>query len=1088
MNLKYPQMQILATIFYSANNLTTGKTIIANLNINTKYFWHVRRLNPILSAWSSTRTFTQLTIASLGNLSLWLKADSGVTVSNGNVLTWNDLSINQYNLTQATAIRQPTEIQNFYDDKFAIKFDGNDFFEIPNFAFGLNNSAFVVGKKNSGSVYSRYIGTYSNHMEICTDAIGLSGNVVASYSTNIPTVLSISRTPGLTKIFQNDSIIATSYLNLIGLSGGSLYIGRSSLNNNADFLTGEIAEVILCTTLLNDSIIEIVNHYLMDKYSKELYLGNDTTIVNNFCPLTLNANSGFTDYLWSTGETNASITVSNSGIFWVQAKDYFGRIKYDTIQVNYPTVNQLNTQILCNGAQVIWNTGLNNTYTHLWQDNSNLNQITINTSNQYFVKITDSNGCTFYSDTVEVTIDNFAVTNSLGNDTNLCFGNSIQLQNYYSPNANYLWSNGSSNDTLVISNSGIYWVEVSNQNNCILRDTITVNIIGNAPNAIFTSANGCIGSAVTFTDLSTPPSGETISQWLWDFGDGVISNLQNNVHVYDSAGLYNVSLKVILQSGCGAVINQNLTVFETPILSYTAFNLCNEKLTEFNNTSNLFGGTLQSVSWNFGDPSSATNTASSTQAFHSYSAFGDYTLGLTIQTTEGCIDSAQWLIGIKPSPIADFNFSKICVGDTTIFTDNSYIAFPWQNSHREWLFPNGDTSFAYQPTYAFNAAGTYQITLNIQSSNGCRDTITKNITLFNKPIANLTYQKNCVGEATILNDSSSCINCQITDYSWFIDSNLIGNGANINYLFSDTGFYAVSLVVTNNAGCISIIDTFLTITEPPTANFTINSNFGSTPFMAEFNNLSLFANSYIWDFGDGSFSQNMNPVHTYNDTGSFTILLSAFNNDNCLTTYSQVLQLKPKNIDLVIFELETNLVNDFIENTLVIFNKSTSIITGFEVIISNKANILIKENYDKTILPGEFKTIKLSTKIKQVEGFNSTDVLCVEIININEGPDSDLSNNNKCNSISANNFKLLNLYPIPTLEDMYIRFLCPSKDEIFIEITDLAGNIVLKYTLIAPAGYNEYHIPTLGLAAGSYCCKVNYQGIIQSKLFLKLSE
>jgi PKD repeat protein len=1075
-----------STVFYSANNLITGKKVVANLNPNTKYFWHVRRLNPTLSAWSSTRTFTQFSISSLSNLSLWLKADTGITLSNGTVLTWNDLSINQYNLTQATANRQPTAIQNFYDDKFAIKFDGGDFFEIPNFAFGSNNSAFVVGKKNSGTIYSRYLGTYGLHMEICTDAIGLSGNVVASYSSNTPTVLSIARTPGNTKIFQNDSLIATSYLNVTSLFSGSLFIGRSSLSNVGDFLTGEIAEVIFSTTSLSDSVIEIVNHYLMDKYSKELYLGNDTNIANNFCPLTLNANAGFTNYLWSTGETTASITINNSGMYWVQAKDYFGRIKCDSIEVQYPAVNQINSQILCYGAQVIWNTGLNNSYTHLWQDNSSLNQITINTNNNYFVKITDSEGCLFYSDTVEVITDNFSLTNSLGNDTNLCFGNSIQLQNYYSPNTNYLWSNGSSNDTLVITNSGTYWLEASNQNNCIFRDTIAINIVGVAPDAEFLAVNGCINTAINFTDLSVPPLGETISQWLWDFGDGTISSLQNNLHTFDSAGIYNVSLKVILQSGCGAVYNQAISVLPLPSISYTAFNLCNQKLTEFNNTSNLFGGNLQSVLWNFGNPAEQGNTANTSQAFHVYNVPGTYNISIVIQTIEGCIDSLQSVLNIKPSPIANFTSSNNCLADTTIFTDISQIDFPYQSLNRKWQFPNGDTSFFYQPKYLFNSADEFNVILYVQSTNGCRDTVSKTIAINNKPEANFTYQNNCIGAITQFADSSSCLNCQIINYGWNINNVSQENNQLINYVFNDTGSYSVNLTILSNAGCTSFKDTVITVNSMPVSNFILNSYFGSPPYQPQFSNLSQFATSYSWDFGDGGFSQELNPIHIFNDTGIFYINLKALNNENCENTYTQILKLLPKKIDLSIYSFSTNLIGDYIESEIVVFNKSTAIITSFDLIISNNNSFTAKEFYSNPLLPGEFKTIKLNSKIMKGDGFNLSDVLCIELTNIEEGLDADLSNNSVCKAITADDFKLIKAFPNPVIDELSISFICPEIEEVFIELTDLSGNIISNYQIKSKIGYNKSEISTALLAGGAYILKVNYNGFVQSLLFVKL--
>ncbi len=1071
-------------IFFNSNNISSGKMNLSLPNSNTSYFWRVRSTAPVLTPWSNSYNFFHFNPSTINNLSLWLKADTALVLSSNNtVLTWNDLSINQYAFTQPTLGKQPTPTQGFYNNKKALSFDGNDFFEYPNFNFGSSNTVFIVGKKNSGFIYSRYMGTYGNYMEICTDAVGLSGNIFVIYNSNVPSLLTLSRTPATTKFLLNDSLIGNTNLSLPPLSSGSMYIGKSYIT---DYLNGEIAEIILSTVALSDSTISLVNNYLMDKYSATLYIGNDTTIADNFCPITLSADSTFTNFYWSTGETTDNISVNTSGTYTVQAMDYFGRIQYDTINVQFPFVNQLNSQPLCAGAQLTWNSGLNNTFTHTWQDASNLTQIVIDTTGVYFFSIVDALGCTFNSDTASISMDNFSLENTLGNDTSLCEGNIIQLQNNPSGQINYLWSTGISNNSIAIISSGTYWLEASNQNNCIFRDTIAINIVGVAPDAEFLAVNGCINTAINFTDLSVPPLGETISQWLWDFGDGTISSLQNNLHTFDSAGIYNVSLKVILQSGCGAVYNQAISVLPLPSISYTAFNLCNQKLTEFNNTSNLFGGNLQSVLWNFGNPAGQGNTANTSQAFHVYNVPGTYNISIVIQTIEGCIDSLQSVLNIKPSPIANFTSSNNCLADTTIFTDISQIDFPYQSLNRKWQFPNGDTSFFYQPKYLFNSADEFNVILYVQSTNGCRDTVSKTIAINNKPEANFTYQNNCIGAITQFADSSSCLNCQIINYGWNINNVSQENNQLINYVFNDTGSYRVNLTILSNAGCTSFKDTVITVNSMPVSNFILNSYFGSPPYQPQFSNLSQFATSYSWDFGDGGFSQELNPIHIFNDTGIFYINLKALNNENCENTYTQILKLLPKKIDLSIYSFSTNLIGDYIESEIVVFNKSTAIITSFDLIISNNNSFTAKEFYSNPLLPSEFKTIKLNSKIMKGDGFNLSDVLCIELTNIEEGLDSDLSNNSVCKAITADDFKLIKAFPNPVLDELSISFICPEIEEVFIELTDLSGNIISNYQIKSKIGYNKSEISTALLAGGAYILKVNYNGFVQSLLFVKL--
>ena len=133
--------------------------------------------------------------------------------------------------------------------------------------------------------------------------------------------------------------------------------------------------------------------------------------------------------------------------------------------------------------------------------------------------ILDGFGCSLTSDTLKVTEDNFASTISLGHDTSFCAGNLITLSSGALPSLTYTWSTGSNNNSLLINTTGQYSVVVTNTNNCIAKDTINVNVSGQAPIANFTTTIGCKNNAVSFTDLSIAPLGNTITFINWNFGN-----------------------------------------------------------------------------------------------------------------------------------------------------------------------------------------------------------------------------------------------------------------------------------------------------------------------------------------------------------------------------------------------------------------------------------------------------------------------------------------------------------------------------------------------------------------------------------------
>jgi hypothetical protein len=210
------------------------------------------------------------------------------------------------------------------------------------------------------------------------------------------------------------------------------------MTGSSFFLNGDIAEVIFYNRSLSDGERSQVENYLNDKYAPPVNLGKDTTLAN-FCPYTINAPTGYTSYLWSTGETTASISVANEGGYWVQGVNLFGVVSKDTIQIHHPTIPPpLNTGICINQSNV-WNADMGAGFTYLWSTAAITPSISITTPGTYSVQVTDGLGCTKTSDPFTFTIDTYSQTAFLGIDTNLCVGNLLTLQVGASETVSYLW-------------------------------------------------------------------------------------------------------------------------------------------------------------------------------------------------------------------------------------------------------------------------------------------------------------------------------------------------------------------------------------------------------------------------------------------------------------------------------------------------------------------------------------------------------------------------------------------------------------------------------------------------------------------------
>ncbi len=203
-------------------------------------------------------------------------------------------------------------------------------------------------------------------------------------------------------------------------------------------------------------------------------LGNDTSICQGSSTV---LSHGVTNAQtqWSNGNTSSTITAQTSGKYFAKVtKD--GCSYSDTIDISIktlPIVNLGADTSLCENDLLSLNAGPGIGIV-LWSNNSNQNQITVNTAGQYFVTKT-VDGCV-KSDTINVSYVTLQKP-SLGTDTSFCDGITIQLKDVSSgPNVKYLWSDGTTNTSLSASRTGVYWLETS-ISGCKKRDSININIL-----------------------------------------------------------------------------------------------------------------------------------------------------------------------------------------------------------------------------------------------------------------------------------------------------------------------------------------------------------------------------------------------------------------------------------------------------------------------------------------------------------------------------------------------------------------------------------------------------------------------------------
>lgn len=343
-------------------------------------------------------------------------------------------------------------------------------------------------------------------------------------------------------------------------------------------------------------------------------LGNDTLICPGN-PLTLNAGNFGASYLYNTGATTQTISVSTPGTYSVRVTNGTNCVGRDTIVVTMgvnPVVNFGNDTVLCPGVTKTLNAG-NPGATYAYNTGATTQSITVSTAGTYSVLVTNAQKC-MGRDTINIFYDVNPVVN-LGVDTTICPGGTITL-NAGNPGSTYLYNTGATTRTINVTTGGTYSVRVTNVNKCIGRDTIVIAQGGNPIVNLGNDTAACDGVAITL-DAGNPGS-----TYLYNTG----ANTQTLS--VTPGGTY----WVVVTNAQKCIGRDTIVVSITPKASVS---LINQTKTASTVNFNSDAANTTTYNWSFGDGATSNIPAPS----HTYAANGNYTVRLIV-TNECGSDTA----------------------------------------------------------------------------------------------------------------------------------------------------------------------------------------------------------------------------------------------------------------------------------------------------------------------------------------------------------------------------------------------------------------------------------------------------------------
>ncbi|MEY5041975.1 MAG: hypothetical protein RLZZ414_1528, partial [Bacteroidota bacterium] len=422
---------------------------------------------------------------------------------------------------------------------------------------------------------------------------------------------------------------------------------------------------------------------------------NDITVCPN---ITANFNAGnFAVYEWHDGSSNATFNTTDSIKVWVVVTDNNGCKNSDTARVFIK--NQLDVNLgadieICLGESAILDAGnLYHNPTYVWNTSAHTQTISVNTSGEYFVEVTDQDGCKG-SDTINVLVHPNP-TIDIGNDAEICSNATHEFAVTGTWNQ-IKWSTGANTPSIEVTNQNQYWVEVMDNNNCLGRDTVQLVVHSNPQPSIGVDQWICPDEIATF-------NAGNFSSYLWHDGSTTSS--------YTSGDSSLVWVEVRNQFNC--------------VGRDTAYLRIHPRLTvDLGPDQEICSGESYTIQTGLNAQNHTfTWSNNSTTANINVNKAGSYTVNVT--NTNGCKANDEILITVNANPTPTVADATVCEGTTAVLNGGTYHAYEWRLNGQSNVLGTNQT---FNPI----TEGVYSLT--VTDDKGCKGTTQATVNVILKPV------------------------------------------------------------------------------------------------------------------------------------------------------------------------------------------------------------------------------------------------------------------------------------------------------------------------------------------------------------------
>lgn len=600
-----------------------------------------------------------------------------------------------------------------------------------------------------------------------------------------------------------------------------------------------------------------------------------TLTVNSatICPTqtaTLTVN-GATSYTWNPGSiTGSSYTIapaSNTTVNVIGANGTCTTQATGSVTIGASISITVNSPTICAGQTASLTASGATTYT--WNTGANTNTLNPSPGSTTVYTISGTQGGCNGTNTSTVTVVGQPTISITGNNS-ICSGNSTILT--ASGANNYTWMPGGQTTSSVSLNPlSTSNYTVTGSNGICSSTTLTTLNVTSTPTLAVNPTTICAGQTATLN-----ASGAT--SYTWNPGGSTGTS-------YTASPASSTSVSIIGANGtCTAQTTSSITVSGAIIITVNSPTICAGQ------SASLTAGGATTYTWNTGVNTNTLNVSPSATTIY------------TISGSNGsCTGSNTATVSVNATPVLTVTSTNICTGQTATLNVSGANTYTWSNSS------NASTQLVSpSTTTVYSVAGT--------DNNGCISTgvYSTTITVTATPTISVNSPSICAGQTATLTANGA------TNYTWSTTETT----SSINVTPVSTANYTV---VGTNGGCNTSTITSVNVSPSPTVTASASNTTGCPTLCVNFTeSITPTSSTFTYNFGDGSNSNSNNPTHCYNNSGNYSVIITAADATlGCSSSYTLPTIINVVNNPIADFSVQGgNIV--FVNNSVQLINSSSN--------------------------------------------------------------------------------------------------------------------------------------------------------------------